>query len=112
MIAFDPQGPLLTFTAASSAPTSQQATTPDNVMNQQVCLTNTSSSIDVIIGWGASDAQAKLAATAPSGTSNASNCFYLLRGTQAVITTAPNAYFTGISVSSTAVVYVQAGYGN
>lgn len=108
MIAFDPNGPLLSFTAATSAPTSVQAISLDSVQNQQYVLTNTSSSIDAVIGWGQTDAAAKLAAAAGS---NTSNCYYLLHGSQVVITAATNAYFSGITASSSALVYVQTGYG-
>lgn len=109
MIAFQPKGPLLSFTAATSAPTSVQAISLSNSNAQQILVTNVSSTIDVVIGWGQTDAEAKLNAAAGS---TVQNCSYVLRGTQVVITAAPNAYISGISVSSTAVMWVQAGLGN
>ena len=108
MIAFDSQGPLLNFTAATSAPTSVQAVTLDNVENQQYMLTNTSNSVDAVIGWGATDALAKTAAAAGA---TVQNCTYLLARSQVVITGSTGAFFSGITASSTAIVYVQAGYG-
>jgi hypothetical protein len=107
MIAFQPKGPLLSFTADSTAPTSVQAVSLGGEQAQQYVLTNASSSVDVVVGWGASDVAAKLNAAAAT---NVMNCYYLVHGTQLVITAATGAYFTGISASS-AVVKVQAGIG-
>lgn len=108
MSAFSPKGPLLNFTAATSAPTSVQAISLDGVQEQQVVLTNTSGSVDAVIGWGTSDAIAKLAAAA--GTSVV-NCYYLMHGTQVTLTVPAASYFSGITSASTAVIYVQAGSG-
>ena len=108
MIAFDPSGPLLGFTSASTAPTSVQAISLDGTNSSQVCLTNADTTNDAVIGWGATDAQAKLNAAAGA---SVVNCFYLPHATQVVITTSPNAFFSGIAVASTAVIKVQAGYG-
>lgn len=109
MIAFTPTGPIVTFTAASSAPTSQQATSTNNTQNQQYMLTNADTTNDAVIGWGTSDTIAKLAAAAGS---TVTNCYYLLRGTQVVVTGPTGAFFSGIAVASTAAIKVQAGYGN
>ena len=108
MNAFQPRGALLSFTGATSAPTSVQATTQDNVDNFQVMLTNIDPTIDCGVGWGASDAAAKANAVASAGSPN---CYYLLRGTQVAITVAPGSYFSGITPASTAVIKVQAGTG-
>jgi len=110
MIAFDTQGPLLSFTGANSAPTSVQAISLDGVQQQQVVLTNTDVANDCVVGWGASDTVAKLNAAAGAG---CSNCYYLLARSQVVVTTGSGMYFSGITPGSgvTAVVKVQAGYG-
>jgi hypothetical protein len=107
MIAFQPKGPLLSFTADSTAPTSVQAVALGGEQAQQYVLTNTSSSVDVVVGFGPSDVAAKLNAVA--GTT-VMNCYYLVHGTQLVLTAGSGSYFTGISASS-AVVKVQAGIG-
>ena len=107
MRAFQPTGPLLTFTTAAAAPTSVQAVTLTNEQSQFYMLTNTSATIDNVIGWGQSDAQAKLNAAAGA---TECNCVYLLRNTQVIIAAAPGAYFSGISVSAAnAITFVQAG---
>jgi hypothetical protein len=108
MFAFQPNGPIQSFTGATSAPTSVQAVTGNKTQNQQYVLTNTDSTNDCVIGWGQSDTEAKL--NAASGT-NVQNCYYLLARSQVVVTAASGAYFSGITASSTAVVKVQPGYG-
>ena len=111
MNAFVPKGPLLSFTGANTAPTSVQVVSLDNIVDQQVCLTNTDTSNDCVVGWGASDAVAKLNAAAGS---TVCNCYYLLHGTQVVVGAPSGSYFSGITPGSsvTAVVKVQAGTGN
>lgn len=109
MIAFTPTGPLLSFTSASSAPTSVQAISLDGTSDQQVCISNVDAANDAVIGWGASDAIAKYNAAAAA---SVANCTYVLHGTQVVITVPPASYFSGIAVASTAIIKVQAGYGN
>lgn len=108
MIAFTPTGPLLAITASTTAPTSVQAVSLDNVNNQQVMITNTDATINAVIGWGPSDAVAKSNAAAPAYTPN---CTYVLHGTQLVVTIPPNSYISGITATSTAAIKVQAGYG-
>jgi len=109
MIAFRSSGALLKFTAATSAPTSVQAAPLTGTNEQQYVLTNSDPSNDAVVGWGASDAIAKLAAAAPVTTPN---CYYLMARSQVVITGPSGAYFSGITAASTAVVYVQTGYGS
>ena len=111
MLAFRPSGPLLSFTGATSAPTSVQAISFDGVDEVQVMLTNTDSAIDCVVGWGYTDAIAKAAAAAPA-TPAGVNCYYLLHSTQVCVTVPAKAYFSGITGSSTAVIKVQPGYGN
>lgn len=105
MIAFQPDGPILSFTADTSAPTSVQVV-PSSVQSGQVILTNTDATDDCVVGWGQNDAAAKANAVA----GNSQNQYFLLHGTQVVIT-ATGPYFTGIAGAS-CVVKVQAGTGN
>lgn len=104
---FCPTGPILSFTGASSAPTSVQAVSNDNSVAAQVCLTNADTTNDCVIGWGATDAQAKLNAAAKLS----SSCFYLPHGTQRILTVPSGFYYTGIAVASTSVIKVQVGNG-
>lgn len=110
MKAFLPQGPIESFTGATSAPTSVQpkGATIGEVQEQQFVLTNTDGSNDCCVGWGKTDASAKLNAVA--GTSMMQ--YWLLHGTQVVVTAPVGSFFSGITGSSTAVIKVQAGLGN
>ena len=110
MIAFNPTGAVLGFTGANSAPTSVQALSANGVGTQQYCLTNTDVANDCIVGWGSSDAIAKLQAVGGAGNAN---CYYLLARSQVVITGPVGAFFSGITPGSgvTAVIKVQAGHG-
>lgn len=108
MFAFEPKGPLLSFTGATTAPTSVQAISLDGVQTQQYALTNTDQNNDCVIGWGMSDAAAKLNAAAGATTQK---CYYLLARSQVVVTAQPGAYFSGITAASTAVIKVQSGIG-
>ena len=107
MIAFNPQGPVVSFTGATTAPTAVQATNSAGTQTQAYTITNISATIDCVVGWGNTAAQAALNAVVASGSAN---CYYLPFNTQRVIIAPPDAYFTGITASSTAVVKVQAGY--
>ena len=109
MNAWTPQGPLLSFTAASSAPTSVQVTALSATPSMQVMVNNTSGTIDAVIGWSTNDAQAKYNAAASS---DVTNCCYIMHSTIQVLTVPNGCYMTGISVSSTAVIKVQSGIGN
>jgi hypothetical protein len=108
MIAFQPKGNLASFTGATSAPTSVQSLGPDSGTAQQYVLTNTDTTNACVVGWGQSDTEAKLNAAAAAGVVR---CYYLLANSQVVITSAPGAYFSGITSTSTAVVKVQVGIG-
>ena len=106
-----PTGPLLSFTGANTAPTSVQAISKNNVVDQQVCLTNTDGANDCVIGWGASDANAKTNAAVAN---LSHNCYYLLHSTQVVVGIPSGSFITGITPGGgvTAVIKVQAGQGN
>ncbi len=109
MIAFTPLGPIVSFTGATTAPTSVQAVSLNNMNVQTYCIENISATIDCVVGWGADDTTAKANAAAAA---TVSNCFYMPFGKQRFIIGPPNAYFSGITASSTAVIKVQAGYSS
>ena len=82
MNAFQPTGPLLGFTGANTAPTSVQAVANTGGVSQHVCLTNTDTTNDCVVGWAASDAQAKLNAAVAN---LSSSCYYLIARTQVIV---------------------------
>ncbi len=108
MNVFQPQGQIMSFTAATAAPTSVQSNTAQvgMIAQRQFILTNTDQNNDAVIGWGVTDAIAKLAA---AGT--VADCYYLLARSQVVISAAPGSFFSGITAANTAVIKVQSGTG-
>lgn len=107
MIPFTLSGNTVTFTGATSAPTSVQCISNNDVQTQQYVLTNVGA-VTVFVGWGKSDEEAKANSVVPTS----ALCFPLLAATQVSITGPSNAYFSGITGSSTAIVYVSPGYGS
>lgn len=105
---WSPNGPLLNFTAATSAPTSVQLVTKTNVLSNDVKVDNTSGTVDAVIGWGEDDTTAKLNASAAS---NVTNCALIQHGTIQVISIPCMSYVSGKTASGTAVIYVQTGIG-
>lgn len=104
---FTPSGNTVTFTAAVSAPTPIQAVSTTLGGNQYRVLN--AGSVTAFLGIGSTSAQATASAVVVSSTAN---CIPVLAGTDEILSFPPNAYFTGITGSSTAVIYVTPGDGN
>jgi len=104
---FTPSGNTVVFTAAVTAPTPVQAVSTTLGGNQYRILN--AGSVTVFLGVGNSAANASANAVVAT-TSQA--CIPLLAGTDEIITFLPNAYFTGVTGSSTAVVYITSGDGD
>ncbi len=104
---FQPKGNLASFAADVTAPTGVQSLVTSNEPAPQYVLSNTSTTVAVTVGWGDNSDQAKLNAAA--GT-KVQNCYYLMPGSQVVVSAQPDAYFSGIAASAVTV-KVQAGIG-
>ena len=104
---FCPSGNTVTFTAAASAPTPVQAASTTLGGNQYRILN--AGLVTVFMGIGTSAAQATASATIVT---TSANCIPVLAGTDEIISFPPNAYFTGITGSSTAVIYITPGDGD
>ena len=104
--AFTKTGNTVTFLAATSAPTPVQASSTTLGGNQYRVIN--SGTVTVFLGYGA---------TASDATANAANVtssqasFPLLPSTDEILTFTPNAYFTGVTISGTAQVYITPGDG-
>jgi len=104
---FTPSGNTVVFTAAVTAPTPVQAVSTTLGGNQYRILN--AGSVTAFLG---------VANTAAGATSNAvvatssQTCLPLLAGTDEIITFLPNAYFTGVTGSSSAVIYITPGDGD
>ena len=104
--AFTKLGNTVVFTAATTAPTVVQAVSTTLGGNQYRIInagTNT-----VFLGYGTTAAAANTAAAVVTTTGEA---LPLLPGTDEILTFVPNAYFTGVTTSGNAVIYITPGDG-
>ena len=104
MSVFSAQGPAVTFTGATTAPTSVQPLSANGINCNTFRIVNESITIACVIGWGATDALAKANAAAGN-----SNCAVVPAGWLIDVSAPANSYFSGITPSATAVIYVQSG---
>lgn len=102
---FTPTGNTVTFTAATTAPASVQASGTTLGFTQY--LVQNAGSGTVFMGYGSSNAIAYANAVTLTSTGNT---VVLLAGTSQVLTLQPNMYFTGVS-SISGSVYITPGEG-
>lgn len=104
--AFTKTGNTVTFTAAATAPTAVQAASTTLGGNQYRVIN--SGNVTVFLGYGttASDAANAAVVITTSGTA-----LPLLPGTDEILSFVPGAYFTGITSSGTASIYITPGDG-
>ena len=104
---FCPSGNTVVFTAATSAPTPVQALSTTLGGNQYRVVN--AGSVVAFMGVGTTSANATANAVVVSSTQAA---IPLLAGTDEIITFPPNAWFTGITSSGTAAIYITPGDGD
>lgn len=104
--AFTKTGNTVTFLAASSAPTAVQCLSSTLGGNQYRIIN--AGAVTVFLGYGTSASDASNNAVQVT-TSQSS--FPLLPNTDEILTFVPNAYFTGVTASGTATVYITPGDG-
>ncbi len=104
--AFQKTGNTVVFTAATTAPSAVQAASTTLGGNQYRIIN--SGTVTVFLGYGSTASDASNAATVV--TSNGA-ALPLLPGTDEILTFVPNAYFTGITSSGTASIYITPGDG-
>jgi hypothetical protein len=100
--AFQPLGLTVNFTGATSAPTAVQPN-PSNVVNTNFRIVN-SGTVTVFLGTGTTAALAGTAATVANGIPFVANAVEIM-------SFPAGTFFTGITASGTAVVYVTMGQG-
>ena len=119
--AFTKTGNTVTFVANTSAPTPVQclsttlgggaitttAGTPTTLGGNQYRVINTGT-ITVFLGYGTTSAEATNNAVVVTSSQTS---FPLLPSTDEILTFVPNAYFTAISSSGTATIYITPGDG-
>lgn len=104
--AFTKLGNTVVFTAATTAPTPVQA--PSTTLGGNQYRIVNPGSVTVFLGYGATANAANSAATVVTSSGEA---LPLLPGTDEILTFVPNAYFTGVTVSGTASIYITPGDG-
>ena len=104
--AFTKTGNTVTFTAATSAPSPVQCLSSTLGGNQYRIIN--SGNVTVFLGYGVSSTDATNNAVVVTSTGSS---FPLLAGTDEILTFVPNSYFTGITSSGTAVIYITPGDG-
>jgi Na+/phosphate symporter len=104
--AFTKTGNTVTFLAASSAPTAVQCASTTLGGNQYRVIN--AGTVIVFLGYGTTAAAANASATQVTSSQEA---FPLLPSTDEILTFVPNAYFTGVTASGTATVYITPGDG-
>ena len=104
--AFTKTGNTIAFVANVAAPTAVQCTSTTLGGNQYRIIN--SGSITVFLGYGTSSSDASNNAVVVTTTGLS---FPLLAGTDEILSFVPNAFFTGITASGTANVYITPGDG-
>lgn len=104
--AFQKTGNTVVFLANTTAPTPVQALSTTLGGNQYRVINE--GTVTVFLGYGVDAATASATATVVTASSEA---IPLLPGTDEILTFGPNAYFTGITSSGNANVYVTPGDG-
>jgi hypothetical protein len=104
--AFTKTGNTVTFLAATTAPTAVQCLSTTIGGNQYRIIN--SGVVTVFLGYGTTADAANSAAQVVTSSQAA---FPLLPNTDEILTFVPNAYFTGITSSGTATVYITPGDG-
>jgi hypothetical protein len=105
--AFTPQGLTISVTAAATAPTPTQCSgTVLGAIQYRIINTGT---VPAYLGFGTTAAIATANAVKP--TSTATNAIPLLPSTAEVLTFNANAYFTAVTDSGTAVIFITPGDG-
>ena len=103
---FTATGNTVVFTAATNAPTPVQAISTTLGGNNYRILN--AGIVTVFLGYGTSAANATSNAAVITSTGTS---FPILPGTDEIISFVPNAYFTGVTSTSSAVIYVTPGDG-
>lgn len=104
--AFTRTGNTITFTAATTAPTPVQCTSTTLGGNQYRIIN--SGTVVVFLGYGTTSSDASNNATVITTTGLS---LPLLPNTDEILSFVPNAYFTAITASGTAQIYITCGDG-
>lgn len=105
---FTPSGNTVTFTAVVTTPPTPVQAVSTTLGGNQYRILN-AGTVTVFLGIGRDAAGATANASVVTSTATA---IPLLAGTDEILTFVPNSYFTGITSSSSAIVYITPGDGS
>ena len=105
--AFTKTGNTVTFLADTTQPAPVQSLS-STLGGNQYRIINTSSNVVVFLGYGMTSAEAN---TNCQIVSSSQNSLPILPTTDEILTFVPNAYFTGITASGNATIYITPGDG-
>lgn len=105
---FTPSGNTVTFTAVITTPPTPVQAVSSTLGGNQYRILN-AGTVTVFMGVGKTASEASNNAVVVSSSAKS---IPLLAGTDEIITFPPNAYFTGITASSSAVIYITPGDGD
>jgi hypothetical protein len=105
--AFTKTGNTVTFTAVTTTPPTPVQAVSSTLGGNQYRILN-AGTVTVFLGYGSTAADANSAATLITNTASS---IPLLAGTDEILSFVPNAYFTGITANSSAVIYITPGDG-
>ena len=109
--AFTVTGNTVTITAATSYPPAAQVSSV-TLGGNQYRIINSSSDTGCFLSFSQDAATAQTNCVIPTGSgANSSRVLYLLPNTDEILSFVPNAYFTAITSSGTAVLYIVPGDG-
>ena len=105
--AFTKTGNTVTFLANTTQPAPVQCLS-STLGGNQYRIINTSSNVTVFLGYGTTSAEAN---TNCAIVTSSQNALPILPTTDEILTFVPNAYFTGITASGNATIYITPGDG-
>lgn len=109
--AFTVLGNTCKMTAASTPPTPIQVAST-TLGGNQYRIINLSSTVTAFLSYSQDSATATSNCVVPTGDgANAKNCIPILPNTDEILSFVPNGYFTAITVSGTADIYITPGDG-
>ena len=109
--AFTVTGNTAKLTAATSPPSPIQVTS-STLGGNQYRVINSSTTVGCFLAFAADSATATTNCVIPTGAgANSQRVLYILPNTDEIISFVPSAYFTAITVSGTADLYIVAGDG-
>lgn len=102
---FNPEGPVISISASTVAPTAVQITSATGVPCSSMLMQNTNATVDATMAWGGTT----LEAAANLASISSPNQYYLPAANQVVVVARPDGFFTGSTTTVSATIRLQPG---